>query len=241
MEPAVGVEGAPDLDAARRVAAHLGTRHHEYVYTPAEAAAALGAVVTHLESYDPALVRSAVPNFFLARLASDHVKMMLTGEGADEAFAGYAYLAAFDEPAALQRESIRLLSGLHNLNLQRLDRMTMAHGLEGRVPFLDAEFLERAMELDPRAKLHRPDRLEKWPRRAASATSISRTPPAAFRWTPPGPRRPITTAGCSRSGSRARRHAGPSADGGDASARDTPEARERTNGAGSPVPVARRG
>jgi asparagine synthase (glutamine-hydrolysing) len=93
--------------------------------------------------------------------------MILNGEGADEAFAGYGYFAAIDDPAALQRESVRLLSGLHNLNLQRLDRMTMAHGLEGRVPFLDVEFLECATSLDPRIKLHRPDRLEKWPLRAA--------------------------------------------------------------------------
>lgn len=164
---AVGVEGAPDLPAARRVAEHLGTHHHEYVYAPSEAIDALETVVAHLESYDPALLRSAIPNFFVSRLASEHVKMILTGEGADEAFAGYGYFAAIDDPAALQRESVRLLSGLHNLNLQRLDRMTMAHGLEGRVPFLDVEFLEYATSLDPRIKLHRADRLEKWPLRAA--------------------------------------------------------------------------
>jgi asparagine synthase (glutamine-hydrolysing) len=164
---AVGLEGAPDLPAARRVAEHLGTHHHEYVYAPSEAIDALETVVAHLESYDPALLRSAIPNFFVSRLASEHVKMILNGEGADEAFAGYGYFAAIDDPAALQRESVRLLSGLHNLNLQRLDRMTMAHGLEGRVPFLDVEFLECATSLDPRIKLHRADRLEKWPLRAA--------------------------------------------------------------------------
>ena len=164
---AVGLEGAPDLRAARRVAEHLGTHHHEYVYTPSEAVDVLETVVAHLESYDPALLRSAIPSFFLSRLASQHVKMILNGEGADEAFAGYGYLAAIDDPAALQRESVRLLSGLHNLNLQRLDRMTMAHGLEGRVPFLDVEFLECATSLDPRIKLHCHGRLEKWPLRAA--------------------------------------------------------------------------
>ncbi len=130
--------------------------------------AALDTVIAHLESYDPALLRSAIPNFFVSRLASEHVKMVLNGEGADEAFAGYGYLAVVDDPAALQRESLRLLSELHYVNLQRLDRMTMAHGLEGRVPFLDVEFLERAMSLDPVQKLHRRDRLEKWPLRAAS-------------------------------------------------------------------------
>ena len=107
---AVGLEGAPDLQAARLVAEHLGTRHHEYVYTPAEAVAALGTVITHLESYDPALLRSAIPNFLVSRLASESVKMVLNGEGADEAFAGYRYLAGVDDPVALQREFLRLLS-----------------------------------------------------------------------------------------------------------------------------------
>jgi asparagine synthase (glutamine-hydrolysing) len=164
---AVGLEGAPDLDAARLVARHLGTRHHEYVYTREEAIDALDTVIAHLESYDPALLRSAIPGYFVSRLAAGHVKMILNGEGADEAFAGYAYFASVQDPDALQRESARLLAGLHNLNLQRLDRMTMAHGLEGRVPFLDIEFLGLAMGLDPALKLHRPDRLEKWPLRTA--------------------------------------------------------------------------
>ena len=164
---AVGLEGAPDLQAARLVAEHLGTRHHEYVYTPAEAVAALGTVITHLESYDPALLRSAIPNFLVSRLASESVKMVLNGEGADEAFAGYRYLAGVDDPVALQREFLRLLSDHHHRNLQRLDLMTMAHGLEGRVPSLDVEFIERATSLDPELKLHRRGRLEKWPLRAA--------------------------------------------------------------------------
>ena len=177
---AVGVEGAPDLPTARLVAEHLGTSHHEYIYTPAEMVAALDTVIAHLESYDPALLRSAIPNFFVSRLASEHVKMVLNGEGADEAFAGYGYLAVVDDPAALQRESLRLLSELHHVNLQRLDRMTMAHGLEGRVPFLDVEFLERAMSLDPVLKLHRRDRLEKWPLRAAFDGVL----PDAILWRP---------------------------------------------------------
>jgi asparagine synthase (glutamine-hydrolysing) len=163
----VGLEGAPDLAAARHVANHLGTRHHEYIYTPAEVVAALETVIWHLESYDPALLRSAVPTFFVSRLAAQHVKMVLNGEGADEIFAGYGHFAAIDDPAALQRDSVRLLSGLHNLNLQRVDRMTMAHGLEGRVPFLDMDFVDRATAFDPRLKLHRQDRPEKWPLRAA--------------------------------------------------------------------------
>jgi asparagine synthase (glutamine-hydrolysing) len=163
----VGLEGAPDLAAARYVASHLGTRHHEYIYTAAEVVATLETVIDHLESYDPALLRSAVPSFFVSRLAAEHVKMVLNGEGADEVFAGYRYFAAIDDAGALQRESVGLLSGLHNLNLQRVDRMTMAHGLEGRVPFLDLDFVESAMAFDPRLKLHGHDRPEKWPLRAA--------------------------------------------------------------------------
>ena len=164
---AVGIEGATDLEAARQVAKHLGTHHHEHLYTRAEATAVLETVMAHLESYDAALIESAVPCFFVSRLAAEHVKVVLSGEGADEAFAGYRYLRTADDAEALHAESIRLLSGLHNLNLQRVDRMTMAHGLEGRVPFLDIEFLGHAMALDPHLKLHRPNRPEKWALRAA--------------------------------------------------------------------------
>jgi len=155
---AVGVAGAPDLDAARQVADHLGTRHHQLVYRAEEAVALLPTVIEHLESYDPALIRSALPCFLVARLAADHVKVVLTGEGADEAFAGYGYFAGVGDPAAVHRECARLLAGLHHMNLQRVDRMTMAHGLEARVPFLDVAFLRRAMALDPDDKLHRADR-----------------------------------------------------------------------------------
>ncbi len=150
---AVGVEGSSDLEAARRVAAHLQTHHHEYVYTAAEAASVLETVIAHLESYDPALIRSAVPCYFVSKLAAESVKVVLTGEGADEIFAGYGYLATLRDPMRLHAECARLLLGLHNMNLQRVDRMTMAHGLEGRVPFLDVDFLDWAMALAPQTKL----------------------------------------------------------------------------------------
>jgi asparagine synthase (glutamine-hydrolysing) len=144
------------------VAEHLGTRHHEYVYTPGEAFRMLEDAIAHLESYDPALLRSAVPCYFVSRLASDYVKVVLSGEGSDEAFAGYLYFGSVDEPADLHRECVRLLNNLHNMNLQRVDRMTMAHSIEGRVPFLDIDFLDAVMAIDPGEKLHRPDRSEKW-------------------------------------------------------------------------------
>ncbi len=159
---AVGVEGAPDLAAARSVASELGTRHHEVVVGSKDIETTLASVIYHLESYDAALVRSSVPCYFLSRTASEFVKVVLTGEGADEAFAGYSYFKDITSPQELQAECVRLLEGLHSMNLQRLDRMTMAHGLEGRVPFLDVEFLGLAMSLDPSLKLHSAERPEKW-------------------------------------------------------------------------------
>jgi asparagine synthase (glutamine-hydrolysing) len=163
----VGTEDSPDLLAARRVAEHLGTHHHEYVYRPAEAEAVLPEVIAHLESYDPALIESSVPCWFVSKLAAQHVKVALSGEGADEVFAGYGYFKDIRDPAALHRECARLLSGLHNMNLQRVDRMTMAHGLEGRVPFLDVGFVALGMRRDPALKLTTADRPEKWMLRRA--------------------------------------------------------------------------
>jgi asparagine synthase (glutamine-hydrolysing) len=158
---AVGFEGAPDLEAARSVARSLGTRHHECVYTQRDVEHELERIVYHLESYDPALIRSAVPCYFVSRLAAEYVKVVLTGEGADEVFAGYRYFSRFRDGPSLQRECVRLLLGLHAMNLQRVDRMTMAHGIEGRVPFLDVALVEWAMGLDPKLKLHAPGVPEK--------------------------------------------------------------------------------
>ncbi len=157
----VGLEGAPDLAAARRVAGHLGTVHHEYTYTGEQVLQVLPRVIYHLESWDPALIRSAIPCYFVSRLARERVKVILSGEGADELFCGYSYLADYHDPRALQQESRRILNGLHNINLQRVDRMTMAHGLEGRVPFLDTRFIETVLEIDPRLKSRRAYGIEK--------------------------------------------------------------------------------
>jgi asparagine synthase (glutamine-hydrolysing) len=109
--------------------------------------------VRAIESFDPALVRSAVPNYVLSAFTAQHVKVVLTGEGADELFAGYDYLREFTDPKALHNELVRTVRGLHNLNLQRCDRVTMAHGLEARVPFLDREVIEWALALPPGFKL----------------------------------------------------------------------------------------
>ncbi len=151
---AVGVEGSPDLEAARQMSRYLETIHHEYVYDTQDMVEALPNVLYHLESFDPALVRSAIPNYFLAKLASEHVKVILTGEGADEVYAGYDYLARYEAPDELQDEMLHITNALHNTNLQRADRMSMAFGLEARVPFLDVKSVSLAMGIPAAWKLH---------------------------------------------------------------------------------------
>jgi asparagine synthase (glutamine-hydrolysing) len=170
----VGLPHSEDLRSARIVADHLGTIHHEYVYSETEMAEVLPDVIYHLESYDTALVRSAVPCYFVSRLASEFVKVILTGEGSDELFAGYSYFSDYDDPRALQRESVRITEELHNLNLQRVDRMTMAHGLEGRVPFLDTDFIRTVLSISPSLKMYRTYGVEKWLLRKAFEEMLPR-------------------------------------------------------------------
>jgi asparagine synthase (glutamine-hydrolysing) len=158
---AVGLEESPDLKAARAVAKHLGTEHHESVYTAEDARRVLPEVVRVIENYDPSLVRSAVPNYILAEFTAKHVKVVLTGEGADEIFAGYEYLTEFETEGELHAELVRIIEGLHNLNLQRGDRVTMAHGLEARVPFLELDMIELGLALPAGWKLAGEDQLEK--------------------------------------------------------------------------------
>jgi len=151
---AVGVEGSRDLAAARKMSNVLNTKHHELVYTEEQMLEALPDVLYHLETFDPALVRSAIPNYFLAKLASQYVKVFLTGEGADEVYAGYEYLGGYDSPELLQKEMIHITEALHNTNLQRADRMSMAFSLEARVPFLDVNAVALAMSFPAEWKLH---------------------------------------------------------------------------------------
>ncbi|PWJ10197.1 asparagine synthase (glutamine-hydrolyzing) [Jannaschia seohaensis] len=155
---AVGTEGSPDLAAARKVAAHIGSDHHEHVFTPEDIAAALPHVIYHLESADVDLVRSAVPTHFAARLARAQVKAVLTGEGADELFAGYTYHHDYvDDPRGLADELTRSLGTMHNINLQRVDRVTMAESLEARTPFLDRDLIDFAQSIPAALKLRRTD------------------------------------------------------------------------------------
>jgi asparagine synthase (glutamine-hydrolysing) len=150
---AVGLEDSADLLAARAVAEFLDTDHHEAIYDADDALRCLPTVVRTIESFDPSLVRSAVPNYLLSELASRHVKVVLTGEGADEIFAGYEYLGDFATEEELHAELVRTIEGLHNLNLQRADRVTMAHGLEARVPFLELDMIELGLALPAGWKL----------------------------------------------------------------------------------------
>ena len=147
-----GTPDSPDLAAARRVAAYLGFEHHERVYTDDEVLDVLPDVVRATESYEPSLIRSAVPNYLLSELAARHVKVVLTGEGADELFAGYHHLRGLP-PERLREELERGLDLLHHLNLQRADRVSMAHGLEARVPFLALEVVAVAQRVPVEWKL----------------------------------------------------------------------------------------
>jgi asparagine synthase (glutamine-hydrolysing) len=150
----VGTSLGQDPLYARKVAQHLGTIHHEYIYTEAEMLKILPRVIYHLESFDFALVRSAIANYFVARLAQDFVKVVLVGEGADELFGGYHYLKEISDAAHLRRELLAITARLHNSNLQRVDRMTMAHGLEGREPYLDLDLIALAFAIPAPLKRH---------------------------------------------------------------------------------------
>ncbi|MDQ3849964.1 MAG: asparagine synthase (glutamine-hydrolyzing) [Actinomycetota bacterium] len=158
---AVGTDDSPDLAAARLVAESLGTEHHERVYSEEEAREVLPAVVRSIESFDPSLVRSAVPNYLLSELTARTVKVVLTGEGADELFAGYEYVRDFGTDEDLHDELVRTVESLHGLNLQRCDRVTMAHGLEARVPFLDLDMIALSLAIPAGWKTSDGDRQEK--------------------------------------------------------------------------------
>ena len=158
----VGIEGSRDLEAARVVSNHLDTIHHEYIITEQEVREKLPEIIYYLESFDQDLVRSAIPCDFTSRLAADYVKVILTGEGADELFGGYSYYKDIGDSEFLHRELRRSVSSLHNINLQRVDRMTMAHAIEGRVPFLDLTMIRLGQLIPPEMKIAGSPPIEKW-------------------------------------------------------------------------------
>jgi asparagine synthase (glutamine-hydrolysing) len=157
-----GMSGAPDLEAARNVAKYLNTTHHELIYTANDVRKSLPEVIKYLESFDAPLVRSAIPMYFVSQLASQHVKVVLSGEGADELFAGYSYLKKFNDRERLRKELYDITIRLQDTNLQRADRMSMAHGLEARVPFLDLDLVQYISRLPVELLEQRSDRPEKW-------------------------------------------------------------------------------
>ena len=164
----VGMPGSLDLVAARAVAEHIGSDHYELSFTVDDVTRVLSHVIYHLESADVDLVRSAVPTHFATTLARRHVKAVLTGEGADELFAGYQYHHAYARhPRALADEITRSLGAMHNINLQRVDRITMAQGLEARTPFLDRDLIDFAQSIPATLKMRITDAAtdkttEKW-------------------------------------------------------------------------------
>jgi asparagine synthase (glutamine-hydrolysing) len=157
-----GMPGAPDLEAARKVAQYLDTTHHELIYSADDVRKSLPEVIKYLESFDAPLIRSAVPMYFVSRVASEHVKVVLSGEGADELFAGYSYLNGFSDRRKLRKELADITIRLQDTNLQRADRMSMGHGLEARVPFLDLDLVRYISRLPVELLEQRTDRPEKW-------------------------------------------------------------------------------
>lgn len=151
---AVGLRGAPDLAKARLVADHIGTVHHEINYTLQEGIDALSDVIYFTETYDVTTVRASTPMYLLARfIRSMGIKMVLSGEGANEVFGGYLYFHKAPTPRAFHEETVRKLSRLHQYDCLRANKSLAAWGVEGRVPFLDKEFLDVAMRLNPKAKM----------------------------------------------------------------------------------------
>ncbi|KAI8092742.1 asparagine synthase [Halteromyces radiatus] len=170
----IGLPGSPDLIAARDVAKHLKTIHHEFTFTIQEALDAVSDVIYHLETYDVTTIRASTPMYLLSRkIKATGVKMVLSGEGADEVFGGYLYFHYAPNSASFHEETVTRVKNLHTSDCLRANKSTMAWGLEARVPFLDKQFLEVAMNIDPKEKM--PDRsqgrMEKYIVRKAFDTS----------------------------------------------------------------------
>jgi len=159
---AVGLKGSPDLAAAEKVAAHIGTVHHGFEFTLQEGLDALDEVIYHLETYDVTSIRAATPMYLLARkIHAMGIKMVLSGEGADEIFGGYLYFHKAPDARSFHEETVRKLSRLHSYDCLRANKAMSAWGVEARVPFLDRDFLDVAMSQNPKDKLITHGKMEK--------------------------------------------------------------------------------
>jgi len=159
----VGLEGSPDLAAAKLVADHIGTVHHEIKFTIQEGLDAIKDVISNLETYDITTIRASTPMYLMARvIKSMGVKMVLSGEGADELFGGYLYFHKAPNAKEFHEETVRKLSKLHMYDCLRANKSLAAWGIEGRVPFLDKEFMDVAMRMNPQDKMINGERMEKW-------------------------------------------------------------------------------
>ena len=176
---AIGLKGAPDLAKAREVAEFIGTVHHEINYTIQEGLDAVRDVIYYIETYDVTTVRASTPMYLLARvIKSMGIKMVLSGEGADEVFGGYLYFHKAPDARAFHEETLRKLSKLYLYDCLRANKSLAAWGVEGRVPFLDKEFLDVAMRLNPQAKMCPGNTIEKHIVREAFADML----PASVAW-----------------------------------------------------------
>ena len=176
---AIGLKGAPDLIKAREVAEYIGTVHHEINYTLQEGLDAIRDVIYFIETYDVTTVRASTPMYLLARvIKSMGIKMVLSGEGADEIFGGYLYFHKAPDARAFHEETVRKLSKLHLYDCLRANKSLAAWGVEGRVPFLDKEFLDVAMQLDPEIKMAPGKVIEKKVLREAFADML----PSGIAW-----------------------------------------------------------
>lgn len=175
----VGLEGSPDLKAAQEVAKHIGTIHHEIKFTIQEGLDAIRDVIYYLETYDITTVRASTPMYLMARvIKSMGIKMVLSGEGSDELFGGYLYFHKAPNAQEFHQETVRKLDKLYQYDCLRANKSLMAWGIEGRVPFLDKEFMDVAMRINPKDKMITPERMEKWVLRKAFEDEL----PASVAW-----------------------------------------------------------
>ncbi|PGH22941.1 asparagine synthase (glutamine-hydrolyzing) [Polytolypa hystricis UAMH7299] len=168
----IGLPGAPDSKAAMEVAEFLGTKHYAFTFTVEDGLNALSDVIYHLETYDVTTIRASTPMYLLSRkIKTLGVKMVHSGEGSDEIFGGYLYFHAAPDKEAFHAETVRRVKNLHLADCLRANKSTSAWGLEARVPFLDKEFLEVTMGIDPKEKMITKDRIEKYILRKAFDTT----------------------------------------------------------------------